>query len=153
MSFRRRLLVFGYPALELITLGALITWIGLGWVLLILFAGVIIGFALMRIAGRNAFALMREASQTGSLPDGTAGFHALAFAGGALIAIPGIWCKLVGLLLQLPPVQALVAGRFAGRFTVFTPGMRGDVVQGTVVYSENDEGPTEAGPSRQISAD
>lgn len=150
MSFRRRLVVFGYPALELITLGALVTWIGLGWVLVILALGVLVGLVVMRIAGRQAFAVMREASQTGTLPDGRAGMHALAFAGGFLIAIPGIWSKVIGLLMQLPPVQATIGSRFAGRFTVFGTGMHGDIVQGTVVTVHNDEGPAEAGPSRAI---
>lgn len=151
MPFRRRLLVFGYPALELLTIAGLIAWIGLGWVLLILVAGVPLGMLLMRAAGRQAIAVARQASRTGTLPDGAAGLHAIAFVGGALVLVPGIWSKVIGLLLQIPPVQVLVAQRFAGRFQMFSVG-GGEVIPGTVIHrsSTDDGGPAEAGPPRAI---
>ncbi len=152
MSFRRRLLVFGYPALELLTLIALVEWIGLGWVLLILVLGVPIGFALMKAAGRQGLAQLRTASASGVLPGGAAGLHAIAFLGGLLIAIPGIWSKAVGLLLQLPPIQAVVLQRSEGRWRLFRFTASGDVIRGVVVddgsRSGHDEGPAEAGPSQ-----
>ena len=152
MNLRRRLIVFGYPALELITILLLAGWIGIGWVLVILALGVVIGFAIMQTAGRNAFAVMREAAQSGAAPDGAVRRHGMFFASGALIAIPGIWCKAAGIVLMLPPVQTAVARRYAGRLRSRMGGAV--VVEGVVVsetpVSETPTGPASAGPVGEI---
>ncbi|CAB4945913.1 unannotated protein [freshwater metagenome] len=167
MPFRRRLVVFGYPLLEILTIVGLAQLIGWGWTLLILIAGIPIGFAVMSRAGRSAFSSMREASRAGRLPDGTAGTHALAFLAGALIAVPGLWTDLAGALLLLPPVRRRVSHRYGPRVTAFTStagGMRppsfgtSDVIKGTVVNTENAQpnapghadGPAAAGPSGAV---
>ena len=75
MSLRRRLLVFGYPALELLTLFAVASLVGLGWLLLGLALGVLIGLAIMQTAGRNAFAAMQAASRSGAVPEASVRRH------------------------------------------------------------------------------
>lgn len=149
MTFRRRLLVFGYPALELLTLAAIASWVGIGWLLLGLALGALIGLLIMQTAGRNAFAAMRAAARSGAMPDGVVRRHGMVFLAGALIAIPGVWCKAAGLALLLPPVQDLVATRYSGRLG---SRMTGTVVVEGVVISEDDmrRGPASAGPPREI---
>jgi UPF0716 protein FxsA len=170
MSFKRRLAFFGYPLLEILTIVGLAQLIGWGWTLLILVAGIPIGFAVMSRAGRSAFSSMREASRAGRLPDGTAGTHALGFLAGALIAVPGLWTDLAGALLLVPAMQRWVSRRYGPRVTAFTSsagGMRppsfgtSDVIKGTVINVEdmrpgsdtdprNTDGPAGAGPSGAV---
>ena len=149
MSLRRRLLVFGYPALELLTLFAVASWIGIGWLLLGLLLGGLIGLAIMQTAGRNAFASMRAAARSGAMPDEEVHRHGMVFIAGVLIAIPGIWCKVAGLALLVPGAQRLVARRYGARLARRADG--GVVVDGVVIAGDDmREGPATAGPSREI---
>jgi hypothetical protein len=84
-SFRRRLVVFGYPLLELITIYLVAQWIGWGWTFLLILLGIPVGFALMRNAGDAAVQDVVKASQSGAQVD--ASRHTLPFVGGLLIAI------------------------------------------------------------------
>ena len=130
MSLRTRLLLFGYPALELITMYVLALWVGWGWALIIFLAGFPIGIVVMRWAARTG--------------------NALGFLGGVLFCIPGVWSDLVGLILCLPRTSAILHGMLdswaqARVVTLRFPGAdfqsgygRGDVIQGTIV----DEPPT-----------
>ena len=94
VTFRSRLLLFGYPLLEVLTAYAVGVWIGWGWMLLLLLVGIPIGFAIMRNAGDAAMVDLQRAAQSGQEPD--AGRHGLAFLGGLLIMIPGFWTDLAG---------------------------------------------------------
>ena len=176
MSFKRRLVVFGYPLLEIITIVGVAQLIGWGWTILLLIAGIPVGFAIMSRAGRSAFGSMREASRAGRLPDGSAGMHALAFLAGALLAIPGFWTDLAGALLLIPAVQRWLSRRYGERVTAFTAtagGMRppsfgtSEVIRGTVINVEDmrpgrgsepgdtprtSDGPADAGPSDAVSS-
>lgn len=151
MTFRSRLLLFGYPLLEVATAYLVAQWIGWGWTILLLLLGFPIGFAVMRNAGDAAMRDLQRAAQTGVEPD--AGRHGLAFVAGLLFLIPGLWTDLAGLLLLLPPVQRLVRRRggtwISARATsVRMPGVSypsGDVIQGTVIRQDaapGDEPPT-----------
>lgn len=152
MTFRSRLLLFGYPLLEVLTAYAVGVWIGWGWMLLLLLIGIPIGFAIMRNAGDAAMVDLQRAAQSGQEPD--AGRHGLAFLGGLLIMIPGFWTDLVGLLLVLPPTQRLLRSRsrnwLSSRVaTVRMPGVHypgGDVIQGTVIRDDTPPGTPPSGP-------
>lgn len=146
-GIRRRLLVFGVPLIEVVTAYLVGLWIGWGWMLLLLIAGIPAGFAVMRNAGDAAMRDAALSQRTGRPID--ASRHALGFVGGVLIAIPGFWTDLVGLLLVIPLTQRLFRTRarrwFETRFTtVRMPGIRypagGEVVEGTVIHREDDEG-------------
>ncbi len=143
-SFRTRLVVFGYPLLEVVTAYAVAQWIGWGWMLLLVVAGFPIGFALMRNAGDAAMRDMVASANSGIPIDSSR--HALAFVGGLLVAIPGFWTDLVGLLLVLPLTQRLFRARtrtwFSERVTtVRMPGAHypgdGEVIQGTVIRTDD----------------
>ncbi len=152
MSLRARLLVFGYPLLEVATAYLIAMWIGWGWMLLLVLAGIPVGFAIMRNAGDAAMVDMQAAAQTGREPD--ASRYGLSFVGGMLIAIPGFWTDLVGLLLVVPLTQRLFRQNartwLSSRVTsVRMPGVHyptsGDIVQGTVIR-RTDDTPEEAPP-------
>lgn len=154
MTFRSRLLIFGYPLLEVATIYLVAVWIGWGWTLLLLLLGIPIGFALMRNAGDAAMNDMVQSANTGQPVD--SGRHGLSFVGGVLIAIPGFWSDLVGLLLVLPWTQRLFRQRartwLSSRLTtVHMPGIRypheGDVIQGTVIQRDEPGPPRGTGPS------
>lgn len=142
MTFRSRLLLFGYPLLEVATAYAVGLWLGWGWMLLLLLAGIPVGFAIMRNAGDAAMVDMQRAAQTGQEPD--AAKHGLTFLGGLLVMVPGFWTDLVGLLLVLPPIQRLLRKRSGAWLssrvmTVRMPGVHypgGDVIQGEVIRSD-----------------
>jgi UPF0716 protein FxsA len=158
MTYRSRLLLFGYPLLEVVTAYAVGLWLGWGWMLLLLLAGIPVGFAVMRNAGDAAMADLQRAAQTGQEPD--TGRHGLAFLGGLLIMIPGFWTDLAGLLLILPPTQRLLRRRsstwLSSRvMTVRMPGVHypgGDVIQGTVIRDDDvtDDPQPGAGPPREL---
>jgi UPF0716 protein FxsA len=145
-TFRGRLLILGYPLLEIITIYLVAQVIGWGWTFLILLAGFPIGFAFMRNAGDATMRDMVAAADSGREVDTSR--HTLAFVGGLLILVPGFWSDLVGLLLIVPLTQRLFRRRgriwFEDRFTaVRFPGTHypgGDVIQGSVIVTE--ESPT-----------
>ena len=117
-EFRRRLLIFGYPLLEVATAYAVATLIGWGWMLLLLVAGIPVGFAIMRNAGDAA---MRDViTSTDGGPPADSSRHALSFVGGLLIAVPGFWTDLMGLLLVHSAHPATVPA--AGAHLVRGPG-------------------------------
>jgi UPF0716 protein FxsA len=116
------LLGFGlYLAVEWVVASWLATFLGWGGVLLAVLVLILVGAAVMRRAGANAFrslrpqrigdvtvapaptqetveAVSRDVSDAGSL-----------FIAGLLIAIPGIVTSVVGLVLLIPPVRRWAA--------------------------------------------
>ncbi len=159
-GFRRRLLLIGYPLLECVTIYLVAQWIGWGWTFLLLLAGIPVGFAFMRNAGDAALRDIVAASNEGTQVD--ASRHTLSFVGGLLVAIPGFWSDLLGLLLVFPPTQRLFRSRarswVSARFTtVRVPGVHnpgGDVIQGAVIHStvvpDDEAGPPSPGSPPQI---
>jgi UPF0716 protein FxsA len=155
---RTRLILFGYPLLEVATAYLVAQWIGWGWMLLLIVAGFPIGFAIMRNAGDAAMADAQRAAQTGAEID--PGRHALTFVAGLLWLVPGFWTDLAGTLLLLPPVRKLLSRRSAAWMearvtTVRMPGVRyptGDVIPGTVIRRDSDapNPPGATGPTGQI---
>ena len=139
MSFRRRLIVFGYPLLELVTFIALVSWFGWGWALLITFIGIPIGFFVFRSAGREAL----RGARRNSVPSRAITFRMLS---GLLFMVPGVWTDVAALLLFLPAVQARLAAPFRNFSTssggmnwrIRTWGNRMDTVEGVVIH-ENDD--------------
>lgn len=131
---RRALLA--YPLLEVLAIWGLASLIGWGWTLLALLACIPIGFGVMRWAGEHAFADLQQAGRAG-LPPGRGSQHALRFAAGLLIAVPGPLTTIAGLLLLTPPGQTVARRIIGRRLARFTGGLRaGDVVAGDVVVGD-----------------
>ena len=160
---RFRLLFFGYPLLEILAAWLVAQLLGWGWTLLLLVAGIPIGFYVMRRAGAATFASIRLAGRSGTLPAGAAGTHSLTFIAGLLIAIPGFCTDLLGLVLLLPPIKERIRRRVGSRIEAsgltssvgFAPAPdvapefgEGDFVVGEVINMDAPDA-TEQGPKKQ----
>ena len=141
MPLRWRLVVFGWPALEIATAWWVATKIGWGNLIGIVILSAVLGVIVIRAAGRAAFGELREAQARGSMPQGAAARHVGTFIAGALIAIPGLWTTLVGLVFLLPPVRAILmpvaASWLASRASVRMGRQPGTIIQGTVIRPED----------------
>ncbi|MFA7324955.1 MAG: FxsA family protein [Candidatus Nanopelagicales bacterium] len=135
----RRLLVFGYPLLEICTAWAFVVWFGWAWTILIYVAGFPIGLAVFKEGGRRALA----AAQASAVPTRSATFRMLA---GVLFMIPGFWTDVAALLCFIPFVQRRLSAPFSNlssstgglNWRVSTWGNGADIVQGVVIH-ENDD--------------
>lgn len=153
----RRIIVFGYPLLEVLLLWWVASLIGWGFALLLVIAGFPAGAALIRNAAAKA-TYLSTASETEkpALTRSTTGM----FLAGLLIMIPGFATDFLGCLVLLPPVQKWIVrkmGSWIQHRMVRVPGFaaytsEGDVIQGFVITEEGtgqkSEGPE--GPSPQI---
>ncbi|MFK0290601.1 FxsA family membrane protein [Streptomyces sp. NPDC090442] len=128
-------------------------------VFLLLVAGVLVGGAVIKRAGRRAWRNLTEALQTTGTPDapretGSAGTgNTLPMIGGLLLILPGLLSDVLGLLCLLPPTGRLIlrrADKLLTRRPGFTPGSFGDayqqarmhrpdgkVVQGQVIHPDD----------------
>ncbi len=137
-------MVFGYPLVEVLAAWGVATWIGWGWTLLLLVAGIPLGFSIMRRAARHATAEMR-AQRVPAPAD------AATFIGGLAIAIPGFVTDLIGLALVIPITRRLLVAAIGPALQSRMAGMRvpgsgytgpgyaayGDVIIGEVVVTED----------------
>jgi len=153
--------------LEIASLLIVGSWIGVGWTLLLLLGGFVLGLALIGRGGREAMAAVNQAARSRTMADDavTGGF--LTVVAGVLLMIPGFIGDLAALALLLPPVRALVrrrmqawAQRQSASIQVVNLGgmpvgtwagapagarMGGPVVDGTVVEVTPDDRPRPAG--------
>jgi UPF0716 protein FxsA len=89
----------------------------------------VLGLLVIRMAGKNAFAALREATDT-TTPSGVptagatakagsvAGDSVLLFVAGVLLAVPGVLTDVAGVLLLIPPLRTVPRhwiARSAGR--------------------------------------
>ncbi len=141
MKFTGRLLFFGYPLAEILVLWGVASVIGWGWAVFGIFAGIPIGFALMRNAGSSATGLM-EATNAGDQQRASAMASSMTgqFVAGMLIAIPGYLTDLMGLALLLPGVRNAIGRRLMSRYRT-SPWMNrmpgsGPIIHGTVIVED-----------------
>jgi UPF0716 family protein affecting phage T7 exclusion len=144
---RVKLIVLGYPIVELIALWLVAQMIGWGSAIILLLLGIPVGFLIMGKASRQ---------------------RPVWFLAGLLVAIPGFVTDVFGLVLLLPPIQRMLERRgrawldanvtfldfSAGSAQVRSPYDTGDVIPGTVVHDESasnesghDDGPPIGRPS------
>jgi UPF0716 protein FxsA len=129
-----------YLVVEIVALVALGSTIGVGWTLLVLLAGALLGLWLARREGvRAAQAIARAVTDRKvahvELTDGL-----LVAAGGVLLFVPGLVTDVAGLLLLLPPTRALIRRRLVRAAEERAPELRtarirarGPVVEGEVL--------------------
>ncbi len=125
------------PAVEIASIILMTSWVGGAATFTLIVVGAVLGFIVMRQAGRSWWAGLRVAaggvdargvSSPVQAPDGAvAADRGLLFLAGLLIAIPGFVGDIFGLLLLVPPVRSLlrvaVAAWFVRRFVAVTgPG-------------------------------
>lgn len=129
-----------YLVIEIVALVALGSVIGLGWTLVVLLAGSLLGLWLARREGVRAAQALAEAVGNRRVAHAEVTDGLLVAAGGVLLFLPGLVTDLAGLLLVLPPTRALVRRRLVRAAEQHTPGLRtarirseGPVVDGSVV--------------------
>jgi UPF0716 protein FxsA len=130
-----------YLVIEIVALVALGSAIGLGWTLLVLLAGSVLGLWLARREGVRAAQALAEAVNNRRVPTNEITDGMLVAAGGVLMFVPGLVTDLAGLLLVLPPTRALVRRRLvraaeerspelrSARIRAQAPVVDGDVVE------------------------
>lgn len=145
-GLRTRAMVFGYPLIEVLAAWAVATWIGWGWTILLLLAGLPIGFVILRRAARAATAeLVAQRPPTAGL--------AAVFIGGLLIAIPGFVTDVLGAVLVIPLTRRLLLAAIGPALQARMVAMRvpgtgysGEVIIGEVVVQDPPHDPP--GPRR-----
>jgi UPF0716 protein FxsA len=131
-----------YLAVEIVALVALASWIGVGWTLLVLLAGTVLGLWLARREGLRAVRAMAEAARDRRVAHVELTDGLLVAVGGLLLVLPGLVTDVAALLLLLPPTRSLVRRRMVRAAERRSPVLRtariradGTVVDGTVVGS------------------
>lgn len=89
--------------------------IGLGWTLLLVLATPLLGITMIRQAGARAMSDLRGPIDRLRDPAAPVAREALTLLGGVLLILPGFLTDAIGLLLMLPPVQALAMRRLRAR--------------------------------------
>ena len=143
-----------YLVVEIVALVALASWIGVGYTLLALLAGSVVGLWLARREGLRAVRAMAEAARDHraahvELTDGL-----LVAMGGLLLLVPGLVTDVAGLLLLLPPTRSLVRRRMVREAERRAPVLRtarirgdGSIVDGEVVDGPGFRYPPTARPA------
>ncbi len=133
-----------YLVVEIVALVALGSVIGLGWTLVVLLAGSLLGLLLARREGVRAAQALADAVGSRRVAHAEITDGLLVAVGGVLLFVPGLVTDLAGLLLVLPPTRALVRRRLVRAAEERSPELRtarirseGPIVDGTVV----DDGP------------
>jgi UPF0716 protein FxsA len=132
-----------YLVIEIVALVALGSAIGLGWTLLVLLAGSVLGLWLARREGVRAAQALAEALNNRRVPTAELTDGLLVAAAGVLLFVPGLVTDVAGLLLLVPPVRALVRRRLVRAAEERAPELRtariraqAPVVDGEVVESD-----------------
>src|SRR4051794_19809630 len=99
-----------YLVVEIVALVALVSWIGIGigWTLLVLLAGTVVGLWLARREGLRAVRAVADAARDRRVAHSELTDGLLVAVGGLLLVVPGLVTDVAGLLLLLPPTRALV---------------------------------------------
>jgi UPF0716 protein FxsA len=129
-----------YLVVEIVALVALASWIGVGYTLLVLLAGSVVGLWLARREGLRAVRAMAEAARDHRVAHVELTDGLLVAMGGLLLLVPGLVTDVAGLLLLLPPTRSLVRRRMVREAERRAPVLRtarirgdGSIVDGEVV--------------------
>jgi UPF0716 protein FxsA len=160
MKIRGRLVLFGYPLIELLLLWWIASITGWAIAIFLIIAGFPIGAALIRNAAAKASLIVAAADE--NKPQ-VARTSALMCGSGVLIMIPGFATDLIGAILLIPPIGNRVVGAFGswiGLRMMRMPGfgnagftgsefasyVDGEVIRGIVIDEEAPVQPENGGP-------
>ncbi|HEY0816186.1 MAG TPA: FxsA family protein [Pseudonocardia sp.] len=135
-----------YLVVEIVALVALGSAIGLGWTLLVLLAGALLGMWLARREGVRAAQALAEAVTQRRLAHAEVTDGMLVAAGGVLLFVPGLVTDLAGILLLLPPVRHLVRNRLVRIAETRVPELRTARIRSGATIVDGDV----VGPRREI---
>jgi UPF0716 protein FxsA len=135
-----------YLVVEIVALVALGSAIGLGWTLLVLVAGSVLGLWLARREGVRAAQAIAEAVTSRKVAHAELTDGMLVAAGGVLLFVPGLVTDVAGLLLLLPPTRGLVRRRLVRAAEERAPGLRTARIRsdGPIIDAEVVDAPTGA---------
>ena len=140
-----------YLVVEIVALVALASWIGVGWTVLVLLAGSVLGLWLARREGLRAVRAMTEAARDHRVAHVELTDGLLVAMGGLLLLVPGLVTDVAGLLLLLPPTRSLVRRRMVREAERRAPVLRtarirgdGSIVDGEVVDGDGAPAPATA---------
>jgi UPF0716 protein FxsA len=146
-----------YLVVEIVALVALGSVIGLGWTLLVLLAGSVLGLWLARREGVRAAQALADAVGNRRVPTAEVTDGMLVAAGGVLLFVPGLVTDVAGLLLLLPPTRGVVRRRLVRAAEKRSPELRtarirerGPVVDGDVVDEQPGAAPRPDGPRERL---
>jgi UPF0716 protein FxsA len=139
-----------YLVVEIVALVALGSAIGLGWTLLVLLAGSVLGLWLARREGVRAAQALAAALNNRQVPTAEITDGMLVAVGGVLLFVPGLVTDVAGLLLLLPPTRSIVRRRLVRAAEERSPELRSariraqaPVVDGEVVDHDTSPAPAE----------
>jgi UPF0716 protein FxsA len=137
-----------YLVVEIVALVALASWIGVGWTLLVLLAGSVLGLWLARREGLRAVRAMTGAARDHRVAHVEMTDGVLVAMGGLLLLVPGLVTDVAGLLLLLPPTRSLVRRRMVREAERRAPVLRTARIRGdgSIVDGEVVDGPAWAEP-------
>lgn len=116
--------------------------IGAGWTLLLLFAGIVLGLALIQRAGQRSLAVLAASVRRGQAPSAQLAQSGWLVAGGVLLTIPGFITDVLAVLVMIPVTRRLLARAFAPTVPVKatwappTTSTQGDDAEPTVVRGD-----------------
>ncbi len=129
-----------YLVVEIVAFVAVGSWLGVGWTLLLLLVGGVVGLWLTRREGGRAMQAIVAAVQDGRIAHTELTDGLLIAAGGFFVLLPGFVSDLIGLALLLPPSRRLIRSRLVAAAERQVPDLRtarirqgGPVVEGSVV--------------------
>ena len=161
MKIRGRLILFGYPLVEILLLWWIASITGWAIAIFLIIAGFPIGAALMRNAAAKASLIAATADK--NKPQ-VARSAALMCGSGVLIMIPGFATDLLGAILLIPPIGNRAVrcirvldraphGAHAGLWqctgftgSQFASYVDGDVIRGVVIDEEDPDQPENGCP-------
>ena len=97
------------PLAEIVAFVAVAAWLGLGTAFLLMLVTSLLGFVILRRAGRSGLAHLRAAVDGIQMNEGTrlGPEHLLTIVAGLLLIVPGFLTDLVGATLLIPAVRHL----------------------------------------------
>lgn len=137
-----------YLVVEIIALVALGSTIGLGWTLLVLLAGSVIGLWLARREGVRAAQALADAISNRRVPTAELTDGLLIAGSGVLLFVPGIVTDVAGLLLLIPPVRGVVRRRLVHAAEERSPDLRTARIRTDATIIDGDVVEHAAGPQR-----
>jgi UPF0716 protein FxsA len=105
-----RILLFLWPAAEIVVLIAVADWLGVGPTLLALLGAAIAGIVVIRVLGGASLVELRRALERREPPAGALLRGACVLVAGVLLILPGFIGDVIALLLLIPPLRTVLLG-------------------------------------------
>lgn len=115
-----RLLPLLYILTEILVFVLVGQWIGFGWTILLVLATFIGG---MMLAGWQFRELVRRSMTDRTRPGRLTADAALSAVGAVLVALPGLFTAVLGILMLLPPTRSLIRRALGGALRAKLTGL------------------------------